>query len=52
MPNSDSKTHLANDQPTETDAIDFPSYVESLDLPLLPSNPVMEIWVLDSRMMA
>ena len=45
MPNSDSKTHIANDQPTETDALDFPPYVESLDLLLPPSNPMMEIWV-------
>ena len=30
MPNSDSKTYIVNDQPTETDALDFMPYVETL----------------------
>jgi hypothetical protein len=29
MPN-DSKTYIVNDQPTETDALDFTPYVETL----------------------
>lgn len=30
MPNTDSKTYIVNDQPTETDALDFTPYVEIL----------------------
>ncbi|HQV95431.1 MAG TPA: P-loop NTPase fold protein, partial [Anaerolineales bacterium] len=30
MPNSDSKTYIVNDQPTERDALDFTPYVETL----------------------
>ncbi|HMR99973.1 MAG TPA: SUMF1/EgtB/PvdO family nonheme iron enzyme [Anaerolineales bacterium] len=30
MPNTDSKTYLVNDQPTERDALDFTPYVETL----------------------
>jgi len=30
MPNSESKTYIVNDQPTETDALDFTPYVETL----------------------
>jgi len=30
MPNSDSKTYIVNDQPTEKDALDFTPYVETL----------------------
>ena len=30
MPNTDSKTYIVNDQPTETDALDFTPYVETL----------------------
>jgi formylglycine-generating enzyme required for sulfatase activity len=30
MPNNDSKTYIVNDQPTETDALDFMPYVETL----------------------
>lgn len=30
MPTPDSKTYIVNDQPTETDALDFMPYVESL----------------------
>jgi len=30
MPNTDSKTYIVNDQPTETDALDFMPYVETL----------------------
>ena len=30
MPASDSKTYIVNDQPTETDALDFTPYVETL----------------------
>lgn len=30
MPNSDSKTYIVNDQPTEEDALDFTPYVETL----------------------
>jgi len=30
MPNSDSKTYIVNDQPTETDSLDFTPYVETL----------------------
>ena len=30
MPNPDSKTYIVNDQPTETDALDFAPYVETL----------------------
>ena len=30
MPSNDSKTYIVNDQPTETDALDFTPYVETL----------------------
>jgi len=30
MPNTDSKTYIVNDQPTEIDALDFTPYVETL----------------------
>ena len=30
MPNTDSKTYIVNDQPTERDALDFTPYVETL----------------------
>ena len=30
MPNNNSKTYIVNDQPTETDALDFTPYVETL----------------------
>jgi hypothetical protein len=30
MPNADSKTYIVNDQPTETYALDFTPYVETL----------------------
>src|SRR5512134_3309669 len=30
MPNSDLKTYIVNDQPTETDGLDFKPYVETL----------------------
>jgi hypothetical protein len=35
----DSKTYIVNDQPTETDALDFMPYVETLDPHLPPPNP-------------
>jgi len=30
MPNTDSKTYIVNDQPTDKDALDFTPYVETL----------------------
>jgi len=44
MPNN-STTYIVNDQATETDALDFTPYVETLDPLLPPPNTTMKIWI-------
>ncbi len=46
MPNTDSKTYLVNDQPTERDALDFTPYVETLADIIQTGNTPLTIGVL------
>jgi len=45
MPNTDSKTYIVNDQPTEKDALDFTPYVETLADTIQTGNTPLTIGV-------
>jgi len=49
MPNSDSKTYIVNDQPTEKDALDFTPYVETLADIIQTGNTPLTIGVFGTR---
>ena len=50
MPNTDSKTYIVNDQPTEKDALDFTPYVETLaDITQAGNTPLTINDILDNK---